>query len=649
VLLTVLNAAIVLAFTVAALVTHDLRSFRNETLRSLNALAHIVGTNSTAALSFTDSAAATETLSALAGESQITMGCIYTVSGQLFASYLRDGANNASCPVDVRKEIKSLNKNYVELSQHILLDKEQIGTIYVRSDLTLLYYRLTQYALIIGVVICLGGLVSLFFSSIFQQVISQPILELIKAIKTISSEKRYALRVERHSEDELGVLVDQFNNMLEQIQLRDNELLRHKLSLEEQVASRTSELLRVNHELTVAKERAEDTSRAKSDFLANMSHEMRTPMNGILGMTDLVLQTKLNHEQKEYLEIVKFSAEGLLVIINDVLDISKIEAGKLKISPVTFNIKNWINTSLRSFRLAAEQKNLLIVCHIDANIQETLVGDPDRLSQVLVNLVGNAIKFCERDGVIVVTVATEQEVDGAVRLNCTVADTGIGIPADKQDLIFESFSQADTSTTRKYGGTGLGLAICKRLVTMMGGNIWVNSIPKFGSAFHFTAKLRSADLAKAVNQTSQESSEIILQQGLRILLVEDNKINQLLATRLLEKQGASVITAEDGLEALNRSQDEKFDIILMDCQMAVMDGLTATRKIREQEKTTNAHVPIVAMTAHAFEGYREKCQEAGMDAYITKPIKARVLYETIQELLKQSENSETTDAQSLDQ
>lgn len=403
-------------------------------------------------------------------------------------------------------------------------------------------------------------------------------------------------------------------------------MLFERRQLEEAIELRTRELIsqkeQVEHqkvEIERLLEESRASERLKSQFLANMSHEIRTPLNGVMGMTELALETDNIEKRREYLRLARDSAQSLLSIVNDVLDFSKIESGKLDLEPREFSVREFIEDTIRTVEWRVEDSGLNVERFIDPSVPASVVGDAGRLRQILLNLIDNAIKFTSR-GTIEVKVSAESAERDQFELKFAIRDTGIGIAEEKQRLIFEPFRQADQSTTRRFGGTGLGLAIASQLTGIMGGRIWLESKEGVGSTFFFTVKARLpvAGVEAALRPAA-----------LRILLAEDHPINQRLLLGLLERQGHRVTLAADGEQAVAATDREEFDLILMDVQMPGMGGLEATTLIREREKGTGRHVPVVAMTANALEGDRERCLDAGMDDYLSKPIKTGELYEKI--------------------
>ncbi|MCX8068929.1 MAG: ATP-binding protein, partial [Thermodesulfovibrionales bacterium] len=526
---------------------------------------------------------------------------------------------------------------------------ERIGTLIIAANehIVIDYLKDTYTKLILTRVIQLGFIGLVLFLITKKTVVDH--LENFSSQVQRLLKDRFAGHITLSNKEvlEIKTLEDGFNKLIDELNESYKTISKQNEELENKVIERTKELQRAMTEANAA-------SQAKSDFLANISHEIRTPMNAILGISRLMLNTPLSEKQKDYQQKILLSAQHLLAIINDILDFSKIEANKIILEEIEFNLEHLISEILSTFSLKAQEKSLNLIAFFPPFIPKQLIGDPLRLNQALSNLINNAIKFT-KSGEISIRVALVEEFEDKVRLLFSVSDTGIGMDEGQIKSLFEPFTQADVSTTRKYGGTGLGLSITKRIVELMNGSIAVMTNPEKGSEFNFTALFKKStnmnlpyknednieDYKLVVVDNNQISKEIITAPSLKgaILLVEDNPINQQVATEMLKEAGLDVTIASNGREAIEKILTGTFDLALMDIQMPEIDGYKATKEIRKIEKFKD--FPIIAMTAHAMTGDRDKCINAGMNDYVSKPIDPRELYQILAKWLKNSHEIDT--------
>ncbi|HEY2379733.1 MAG TPA: ATP-binding protein [Terriglobia bacterium] len=604
--ITMIISASALLVASGALVGYDYITARRDLTAGSATLAQIVADNATAAVSFNDRAVARDILNGLRAESSIITACIYSDAG-LFAAYSAAGVDGR-CPE--RPALNTEARDSVVVSRPIELKGKDIGSVQLRATVAPVYARLRLEIAAIGGILVISALFAFGLSAGLQKLISEPILSLARTAATVSQKKDYSIRAGKQSEDELGTLVDSFNDMLAQIQAMVGEIRARETDLEE----RTAELATANEELRSA-------NKMKDEFLATLSHELRTPLTSIFGWINLLQEGKLDEPKaQKAIEVIARNARAQTQIVDDLLNVSQIITGKLKVHPEWIAIGPTVQAAVDSIQPAAAAKKIQVVTEI-ADTDEPVFADPERLQQVLWNLLTNAVKFTEEGG----TIRIDCGRVGA-REQISVSDTGEGVAPEFIPFIFERFTQADASRTRKHGGLGLGLAIVRHIVESHGGTVIARSKGKGGGAT-FIIQLPIPGIQPP--QTTPHLNETASLHGLRVMLVEDEFDTREMIAEGLEQSGATVLLAASGLEALRVMARQKPDVIVSDIGMPGMDGFELMRRIRSEYPSGIRTIPAVALTAFAGREYEEQSRDAGYQAHLVKPVTLMNLVNTI--------------------
>lgn len=668
ILLATGSSCVAIAIASAGFSYFDTKTLQNALVAQTTSDAELLAFSGSNALIANDQSAAEELLRSLSLQPDIRVGMMIDPQGEVLATYppMPDGDRVSISEAARRRTMSSsddfasfhtaryrfANDGSLELIQPIIVSNEVVGTVYLQASRDGLHLKITQYRWVVAAVVFMSLFSAVLFAVLVQRRVSDPLLSLAEMARRISHEENYTLRMRGHAGGEVGILFEAFNRMLDQIQNSKDALATANDQLEERVARRTEQLAKT-------RDAAEAANRAKSEFLANMSHEIRTPLNAVLGFTELLRHESADvttEEREEYLDTIHTSGEHLLQLINDILDLSRVEAGHLEVELRECSPRALIAEVVSLLSVRAKERGLEFNYHWIGPQPESIETDEHRLRQLLMNLVGNAVKFTPAGRVDILaelervdassasgsSVGEEFESERSEEfcLRVDVIDTGIGIDTDRLNHIFDPFSQADNSITRRYGGTGLGLAISRRVAAALGGSLEVRSAENVGSTF--TARVSVSNIVWPDDDDEKSSETDDKTQGLhdrsldglpqRILVVDDGETNRKLISLMLENRGIKTSTAADGREGVSAILNGDCDLVLMDMQMPILDGIAATRELRE----CGVDIPIVALTANAMRVDRQQCLEAGCNGYLTKPIQSRHLLETINEVYGQS-------------
>lgn len=623
--LTLLAGIISAGLTAAGVIAYEVVWVKEQLRSNSSSIADMLGYNIAAALAFDTPSDVTRNLAALAGERSIVRANVFDAQHKYVASYTRKDHPGATKDKKGQPEVGGQASGLVVV-RPVLLDHELVGYISVEADLSILHERVVIYSSITALFALLSLAIALALSRRVQGWISAPLLQLEAAARQVSANRDYSVRIANQRGDEVGAVMAAFNDMLHEIQIRDERLSESAENLESEVVARTRALTEANARLSVAKDKAEEAAKAKGEFLATMSHEVRTPMNAVIGFTGLLMETKLTAQQRDWVETVRGSGQALLGILNDILDFSRAEAGKLDMEQIPFAPEEVVEDAIALIGERARNRGLHLGFHSTAAVPRMVRGDPGRLRQVLLNLLSNAVKFTEA-GEIQVKADVTSSLGDVTLVRFDVIDTGIGIPLQAQKSIFEAFTQADSSTTRRFGGTGLGLAICSRLVSAMGGEIGVASQPGKGSDFWFTVPLARVEAESAA---SFEFS------GQRALLVDDDETGLALLRRRLEDVGMAVETTS-GLEALASAADgeaPRFDVVLLGSENASRDGVASARELRSMPRFADATIILLAEEGILSP---EELEGTGVAGNLFKPVQFTHLLRVLHDHLGREE------------